>query len=382
MSGALQASPVTRERIPSTAVATRPLTALGDARSLLTSSFRWSEILRSQGRAPALWLSSESEGWNLGVHDASPTSNPLYDLPHLFRFVRPTVPSQPLLGGLMSGYQTEVNCGSTTDRSHATQRSLAALAELAHTENRWAVVPYLTDRSINHALPMLRGQLLLECLETWFEPEPGGIDNYLAGLSSKHRTRRQRELRNFHASGLETAVEPLSGRTGMFATLVAEHSRKYGASENVEALTRFLESIASWFGDNALLYEVKRGRKVVGAMLGLRHNGDLYMRMSGFDYAAVEGAGAYFMLLAYLPLMSRGTHGFCRIHWGVGSLEGKVVRGAQLRPLWTWILSPSSSGQALDVDVINSARFAEQLPWARRARTTNSSFRDMLGSLP
>ncbi len=90
----------------------------------------------------------------------------------------------------------------------------------------------------------------------------------------------------------------------------------------------------------------------------------VYLRWASFDYDRLVGCEEYFNLVYYSQIRLAGELGVRWVHAGKKALEAKVLRGAELRPLWMLDLSPGRPpGAGL------RSRTAAQRPAARGTRS-------------
>ncbi|MFG1953708.1 GNAT family N-acetyltransferase [Micromonospora sp. NPDC048830] len=230
----------------------------------------------------------------------------------------------------------------------------------ASAEGRPLLVPYLTD-AVAQVLPAdLAGARLLQAFDCWHESEAGSPEEYVATLPRKRRQALNRRVRDFVRAGLTAGVEPLREHIDVFARLVTNTSAKYGLASRPQAMAEHLRHIAAVYGDDAVLFVATDDRgEIVGAVLGLLHADELYLRMTGFDYAATDGSSTYLVLAYHQPLAYRRERPHRRVHHGTGLLYTKLLHGARPRPLWTLLLGARTEG--VDFAGINGLRAAELL---------------------
>ncbi|SCF00324.1 GNAT family N-acetyltransferase [Micromonospora mirobrigensis] len=340
----------------------------------LYSCPRWLHVLALGGRPPGGWVTAGGRGL-LPVHRGLPTRNRRYATATLFRDLPGGIPSGEFCyAGALSAYQAEV-----PTRPGGGGDEVAALLDEAGAWSGGAdrlVVPYLTHR-VASALPArLAARLVPEDVEAWSPPGVSTVAELLTVLPRKQRQNAQRNQRHFDRSGLTAAAEPLGACLDEFAVLAEAASRKHGQHDDSSALRRHLAAIADTFGADAVVFAARdRAGLLAGAVLGVRHDGDLFMRMSGFDEERTRGSAAYFTLMFYLPLDGAPAGPPPAVHYGAGSLAPKLHHGARLDPLWT--LLPTVVGPAERAAVLHRrlAGLPAEVPEGVRRR-----FIDLLGA--
>jgi hypothetical protein len=95
-------------------------------------------------------------------------------------------------------------------------------------------------------------------------------------------------------------------------------------------LRRQAEHLAS----RAVVFGCFDGDVVIGFALAYQWGDELALRMVGFDYERLRGAGEYAQLAVHAPLRYCYEQGLRRLHLGTGSYPAKCRRGARIRPLW------------------------------------------------
>ncbi|MFC0003445.1 GNAT family N-acetyltransferase [Micromonospora siamensis] len=338
----------------------------------LYSCPRWLHVLTVGGRPPGGYATAGGRGL-LPVHRGLPTRNRRYATATLFRDVPGGAPpGEFCYAGAMSAYQAEV-----PTRPGGGGDDIAALLDEAEAWSGGAdrlVVPYLTHR-VASALPARwADRLVPEDVEAWSPPGVGTVAELLAALPRKQRQNAQRNQRHFDRSGLTAAVEPLGACLGEFAVLAEAASRKHGQHDESSALRRHLGAIADTFGADAVVFTARDpAGPLAGAVLGVRHDDDLFMRMSGFDEERTSGSAAYFNLMYYLPLDGTPDRPPRAVHYGAGSLAPKLHHGARLSPLWTLLPAAVAPAQRAAVYRHRLAALPAEVPEGVRR-----SFTDLL----
>jgi Acetyltransferase (GNAT) domain len=332
------------------------LTALGP--HSLYACPRWMQVLEDGGRIPAAYLTQSASGDRVGLlpfHTQLPTRNGQYSASHLMRGLREFEGGKCAYGGALSAYQCEI----PTTSGHDPREAISSLLQDAYARSVAAdlplVVPYLTMRTVTRLSGEPARSLVLEDLDCWFDAQASSLADYAAGLPRKRRQNLGRDLRLFRDAGLVAGAEPLADCLAGFARLVAESSRKYGEPYDEPGLAAHLTAIEKTFREDAVVFTARTlPGDLVGGVLGIFHEDELYLRMTGFDQNATARSGAYFQLVYYSPLDHRAARPHRRVHLGLELLRTKLQHGAVTEPLWTLILDPSEPRR--DLSLASAAR--------------------------
>ena len=176
----------------------------------------------------------------------------------------------------------------------------------------------------------------------WLPVPPGGVEEYLAGVS-KHRRRRVRLARRHLAeAGVELGVQvlrdaPLERLGELEAALLV----KYGNPATPESSTKLLRLIAAELGENALVSYAKLDGEVIGFGLVLRSDrlsehrprneggaersgGQWFGHRAGFDYEKQGDLPLYEEVLYYRVMDEAAELGVQVLHAGIGSADVKL----------------------------------------------------------
>lgn len=171
------------------------------------------------------------------------------------------------------------------------------------------------------------------------------FDDYLAHFPSARRRKLRKEIRDFAAAGGRVAEFPLAAVLDRIAPLMGAHQRRYGDRVTDAEMTHYLEVQNEYLGACSTVFVDERDGDVRGFVLCYTHGGTLYTRAGGFDRA--RGAPyAYFNVAVYAPIRHAIEHGLTELALGMGSYDGKVLRGAELRALWSVVVPPVHSEPA------------------------------------
>ncbi len=341
---------------------TDPLGGLPDA--------RWDEMAGARFYSSALWLrlvGLEPGARSGGIHvelpgggragmpvaeiaDATALANPHLRWPELLaERGLPSPAGRGLLVGQRRGYLAHLLATPDADSAEAVA-ALYAAARRTGEPDLARVALYLTTPDVQalRAVGVATMPVALAA-DAWIEIPAGGWDAWLAGASKHQRGRVRGEARRFEAAGYRVEHHPLPRVYRHVGRLTAETERRYGIPADplqyVEAFRRHAELA----GDRAEVLLCAVGdEEPVGCCLYMRDGDTVYVRAVGFDYARLHGVAEYFNLAYHLLRMP----GVRRLHWGIGTPDGKALRGAVLSPLWLLDLTEHSPLLGRDAEII------------------------------
>jgi hypothetical protein len=213
------------------------------------------------------------------------------------------------------------------------------------------------------------------------------FDDYLKALSTKRRYTVRREMKRFAGSGLTVRRERLADCWERGGRLAANVQRKYGHDHPPELMAEVLKRQARWLDDLSVLFACYDGSDMIAFSLAYRWRSELVVRLVGFDYARLRDSFEYSQVLFYAPLVFCYEEGLDRIHLGTAGLGAKILRGAQLRPLWAVYHCPcSASEQRPSSNLVLNGRantLAQQLPHDEAAKFTRelTTYAALLGGV-
>jgi hypothetical protein len=105
-----------------------------------------------------------------------------------------------------------------------------------------------------------------------------------------------------------------------------------------EAIERRLTHQFEVLGDRARLLVCRDGKRTIGAVLAYNWDGWLYVTQGGFDYPNLKNAFEYFNLAFFEPLRHAYDNGLEGVHLGAASHEAKLMHGARVKPLHTFVM--------------------------------------------
>lgn len=257
-----------------------------------------------------------------------------------------------LLVGGCSGYHSEMLLSAALDRTARLAAAKALLAEcraIAAAEGAgslafmYAPKPACEEMSEALGVP---ARLILTSADAVIPLGTGVNDfnSYLARFPSARRSKLRKETEAFTAAGGRVAEYRLNKVLDQVAPLLAAHQRKYGDSVTDEEMTRYLALQDKYLGSASVVFvDERQGGRIHGFALCYSHDDALYCRSVGL---APRGAApfAYFNLAIYAPVRHAAAHGLAAVALGLGSYQGKILRGAQLTPLWSVVVPPERPG--------------------------------------
>ncbi|MFE2554933.1 hypothetical protein ACFXGT_02695 [Streptomyces sp. NPDC059352] len=289
-------------------------------------------------------------------------SNPLYNEATLLGYT----PDVQVLAGSRTGYDNRIQLRpglSGADRG----RLLTALCDrlLERAEERgarhvsWWYLPDEEARELA-ALPGF-ATVATPCPPTAVvRPRGAGFEEHVAALPASRRSLVRRDLRRLAAGGYRSrslTADPAD--LERYAPLVVQVQVRHGEELSEEGALRYLRRCLSIgsddegpgddgsgskkSSDSVVITEVvdEKDRPAAFA-LGIVHGRTLHMRVFGCDYAGGHGAsGEYFEATVYEPLRLALARGLDAVHLGVTSYRAKSLRGAELRPRRTLLMSRS-----------------------------------------
>lgn len=334
------------------------------------SSPRWLTVRELDGCAPYAYATGVTEGSSpaglLPIYDrtsTSPTTSPRYDISHLLRGMPPdSVSDSSCVAGAMTGFLADLPTMSSANEETAAKALLSSAQEIAGTTES-LIFPYITTASAMLIMNACTARMLLEGVDAWLDVPSSSFEEYVESLQAPARADVRKDFSAFRQAGLTASIEPLSDCLNSFVPLAVQNCLKYGLdcsdSEcGMEANEEsHLHHIVEIFNDDAVVFAARDGDRLVGGALGLIHEDTIYLRELGFDYSAVNGSHAYFVLSFHLPRRYAADNSLMRIHHGLTVDRTKRVRGALLYPLWTALINAKSTDSS--IDLLNSRRLSE-----------------------
>jgi uncharacterized protein len=196
--------------------------------------------------------------------------------------------------------------------------------------------PYLTSEDVDVVVAAARRPgVHLVGADCVVDVAGTSVDDHVAGLPTRQRrTNFRREEQRFRDSGLEIRRVRLADYWSRLGPLLAAVQRKYGHPQSAGEMSARLRRQGECLAGRAVVFACFRGDTVVGFSLAYRWGDVLALRVVGFDYGLLRGAGEYAQLAVHAPLRYCYEQGLRQLHLGTASYEAKCRRGARPRPLW------------------------------------------------
>ncbi|MGH3730988.1 MAG: GNAT family N-acetyltransferase [Micromonosporaceae bacterium] len=271
----------------------------------------------------------------LNLYTIERATNPLYD-PHqvLAPDTDPAAWEPQLVVGARSGYSNGVL--ATTDEGYAAVAELAT-REVAASDCASAAMMYLGTEDARRMAALIPGTVpVLSGFRSELPITFDSFDGYLAGLVRKRRKNVRRDLKRFADSGCRIETTALEPYVDQLAPLLGNVQRHHGVDIPDELHAGYLRGCASGeLADRAVVFQCFQEERRIGFCLAYAHHGRLTIRVVGMDYERTTASGAHFSLLCYAPIQYAVTHDVSTIDFGTEGYRTKLLRGAELVPLWS-----------------------------------------------
>jgi predicted N-acyltransferase len=252
-----------------------------------------------------------------------------------------------LLVGGCSGGHSEILCAPTLDRAGRTAVTRALLARcraIAEEHDCGSLAfMYASEEVCDEVMAALavpaRKIVTSAKAAIALDPGAGDFEGYLNRFPSARRSKLRKEVQAFAAAGGTTTAYPLGEVLPRIAPLLGAHQRKYGDPvADVEA-ERYLRHQEAYLGASSTVFVDERDGDIRGFTLCYEHGDAVYSQACGFD---PHGAApfAYFNLSVYAPLRLAAEHRLAKLELGLGSYQGKRLRGADVTALWSVVVPP------------------------------------------
>ncbi|GAA3850952.1 hypothetical protein GCM10022243_15960 [Saccharothrix violaceirubra] len=267
------------------------------------------------------------------------TGNPRYDLGTLLDVDNARLDPQ-LFGGGNSGYRGDVlyeRAAPSEARAAVLSLLMETLTNVAATRGArgWSLL-YLDGRTAAEVAPYTDAHRLIIGASATMPLEYEDFDGYLGSLSTSNRSNARRDIRSFERSGATVeARRGLAGSVDLVAPLLGNVQGHHGADPSVAGAAGYLRLCAAGgLDDQAVVFLARLDGRPVAFSLAYEFGGRLWMRVVGLDYDRAPACGAYFTTYFYEPVRYALARGLREIDFGMESFEGKLRRGARLRPQW------------------------------------------------
>ncbi|MDO4762051.1 MAG: GNAT family N-acetyltransferase [Corynebacterium sp.] len=176
--------------------------------------------------------------------------------------------------------------------------------------------------------------------ECFIPCEVESFDDFINQLpTSQRRTNFRRELRSLAESDFRACE--LDGRECLaqverLGWLLSQVQTRYGHNHSPEAMAAMLSRQLEALGSFARAFCLRDPSGQISAFnLSYEYEGALWTRVVGFDYERTRGFPAYTAVAFRAPVQACCDLGLGRLELGMESFHAKVLRGAQVRPLYS-----------------------------------------------
>ncbi|GHH82957.1 hypothetical protein GCM10018793_43850 [Streptomyces sulfonofaciens] len=320
------------------------------------SSVRYVLVRDAEGRLVA----------GLPVYLVDTETSGMYDPERLF----PDIPRQgrsmgrTVLAGNRRGYANRMPMAPDTDPEQ--RRRLIGLvvdtvnhiaAEEADGRAWWL---YLGESDAESLLPFGTGSVPRLLAADCAIALPGtGFEDYLQSGSSNMRRQIRKDRDSFRAAGYTCSEEPLTACWDDVSSLIASHQGHHGEPSDPEYIRALLRDQAETTGDVGVVHACHKDGRMVGCTLTYATHSEVTSRAYGFDHSRPAVAAEYFELLYYRPMEAAYRAGASRLHLGIGTVQPKIRRGADVCLLWGVLTGTAGGDDAHAARTYNSARWRQ-----------------------
>ncbi|NEY30957.1 GNAT family N-acetyltransferase [Streptomyces sp. PRKS01-65] len=276
-----------------------------------------------------------------------------------------------LLVGSVSGYHSEFLVRPGGDRRAVTEALVrGSLAVAAEAGARSVAMLYAPSATARESGPAFGGVTVPTSAEAVITLPAGGgaFDDYLARFPSARRSKLRKEAVAFARAAGEVARYSLGEVAHRVGPLLGRLQRRYGDPVRDAEMTAYLAGQAEFLDERSLVFAAESGGRLTGFTLCYVHDDTLYVRAAGFDEEAALPFG-YFNLSVYAPVRHALAHGLTEVDLGTGAYQGKTLRGAEIRPLWSLVRPPGESPAAWHEALRRPAPEAREAGWPEAHET-------------
>jgi hypothetical protein len=219
-------------------------------------------------------------------------------------------------------------------------------------EGRGRVAMYLPTADVDALRRAgVRAEPVLLEPDAWIPVPAGGWDAWLEAMPSRKRLKIRREAHRFEEAGNTITHVGLADCYDRLPPVAESMAVKYGypgrASDFLAEFTTYLRTT----GPSARVALCEHDGRLTGFCLYYVQGDVVFLRWASFDYAHLTGTQEYFNVSYYSQVRIAGEVGARWLHAGKSALAAKVLRGAELRPLWLLDLTPGSPLEAAAAEV-------------------------------
>lgn len=328
------------------------------------ASWGWLRYLEGAPGPAISYLTVADGGLRAGwpVTTADKPANVRYDLDALFPELAdgsPILTPPYVVAGASRGYRA-----TAMARDQAAMTSLIA-ASLDESAGTTGLAMFYLDSADARRVVSALGDLGRPAIPMFTDAEAviqingGSLAEHMAASRHRLRQRFRREMALFERSGLRLVHRPLEACLGQLARLQFELQQRHGQDWDLARTERSLRRLAAATpAEPVLLLAVDESDEPVGFSLSYLWGDTFYVRATGYEYARLRAACEYFTLTCYEPIRHAAQAGCARLHLGLESLQAKMIRGAELAPLWSVIVPAGRDLPADEARALNRSRIA------------------------
>lgn len=316
-------------------------------------SFGWVRITETTGDAETIYFALERTGSMVGVLPAT-IAQP--DAPWLLtrtdavlvqcaddgdesagriRASLTTEPAEALLPGLVLGGRHAGRTSLVQDPS-LTEDEIDELIASAEDFARSRDLKSLAFLYVDDRDEKLRACLEARGYERWVSGidsdlslPGGGFEPYLAQFPSRRRSKIRIDRKLVMDSTFRIRSIDLSDET-LWRAAELEHMlfAKYGIDNwSTERSYRGLTGARENLNRPFIVVAEDEDGEMIGFSLVAEFHGEWYAVRAGFDYDKQNGVPLYYELVYYSLIEMAGSEGVTKIHYGMGSVKAKAIRG-------------------------------------------------------
>lgn len=152
-------------------------------------------------------------------------------------------------------------------------------------------------------------------------------DSYLAGLSPKRRGEIRRQRRRIADADMTLSAIEVTDRVEEILDARCMTLRRYGQAADRGAELRRLQGLEEAFGGRLACFAALRDGSLVSYVVAVRHQRSLNVVHGGVTQAGRRLPFAHFAAAYYAVIEHTSRADYDEIDYGIGHIEGKVLRG-------------------------------------------------------
>jgi hypothetical protein len=244
-----------------------------------------------------------------------------------------------ILGGC-SGFFTGLTHSPGWSLPEAMRSVVRPALDYVHAQGFGVVIKYFDDRfrhALAGALDVAASQMPLIDVQAVLRIPPD-FASYIPALPAPFRGFVRRDVARFAESGYQLDRPRMTDVLGELPRSWDAVEVHHGARPNVALRESILRGEALALEGAAEVFRVVDATGTpVATALNYRFRNTLACRLVGLDYDRSVKSGAYFVAMYYEPIKWAAAHGIDTLILGIGAIKAKIVRGAELVPLYGFI---------------------------------------------